>query len=126
MTTESCTKAKFTSKAYADQFIDEVRRKSDRDTNPAKAYKCPKCGLWHITSQGKKLYTNNSVAIVKQQQEIDYLRNSLYNIAEKKKQNEEKIASKKTEILMAFQYANRVTISEVEQLINELIQLCKA
>jgi len=46
-----CNKVSFGSQKFADEHIKRLQLKSDRDNIPVRSYKCPKCGLWHLTSK---------------------------------------------------------------------------
>ena len=46
-----CEKVAYGSKAFAENDIARIKNKSIRDTQPQRAYKCEKCGLWHLTSK---------------------------------------------------------------------------
>ncbi len=46
-----CTKVKFGSQGYAEYHITKHRKKNADKGLKARAYQCPKCNCWHITSQ---------------------------------------------------------------------------
>ena len=47
---EQCKKASFSSEAVADYYIEKLKRTSVRSKKPVRAYLCPKCFTWHLTS----------------------------------------------------------------------------
>jgi uncharacterized protein YlaI len=47
----SCKKTSFANEKFALEYIDKLSKTSVRRKNPTKAYLCPKCINWHLTSQ---------------------------------------------------------------------------
>lgn len=49
-----CTKESFVSKEFADQALELYNKKYDRNLGKklTNSYLCPKCGTWHLTSNG--------------------------------------------------------------------------
>ena len=50
-------KAKFHSRIEALKRIEEIRKTSNRNKIPKRAYYCGACGKWHITSRTKPIET---------------------------------------------------------------------
>ena len=49
MTTEHCKKSSFPNEKAAKDFIEVLRKKSNKPTIPEGYYQCPKCNNWHLT-----------------------------------------------------------------------------
>lgn len=48
----SCGKTRFTSRGAAERALDGIRRRGEkRDKKPQRAYACPRCNGWHLTSE---------------------------------------------------------------------------
>lgn len=46
-----CTKVKFSNEKFAVDYIEKLAKTSIRDTKPLRAYLCPYCTAWHLTSK---------------------------------------------------------------------------
>lgn len=46
-----CKKTRYSSEVFAMLDIARIRSKSNRDKVPVRAYKCPECKYWHLTSK---------------------------------------------------------------------------
>lgn len=46
-----CTKVKFSNEKFAIDYIEKLAKTSIRDTKPLRAYLCPYCTTWHLTSR---------------------------------------------------------------------------
>ena len=46
-----CTKVKFSNEKFAVDYIEKLAKTSIRDTKPLRAYLCPYCSTWHLTSR---------------------------------------------------------------------------
>ena len=46
-----CTKVKFSNEKFAVDYIEKLAKTSIRDTKPLRAYLCPYCTAWHLTSR---------------------------------------------------------------------------
>lgn len=46
-----CTKVTFATEEFANEHIARLKEKSNRKVVPTRAYKCDKCGSYHLTSQ---------------------------------------------------------------------------
>lgn len=49
-----CTKAKFSDEKQAQYYIDKLKNTSIREKKPIRAYLCPHCLSWHLTSKTEK------------------------------------------------------------------------
>lgn len=49
-----CTKTKFATEAQCDFYIKKLKDTSSRKVKPTRAYLCPHCTSWHLTSQTAK------------------------------------------------------------------------
>jgi hypothetical protein len=49
-----CTKVQYTSERFAMMDIDRIKKKSNRDKVPVRAYFCDICDFWHLTSTKDK------------------------------------------------------------------------
>ena len=79
---EHCKKASFSSEAVADYYIEKLKRTSVRSKKPVRAYLCPVCFTWHLTSLKKTTdiepYTD-VLKINRQQQQIEKLKKKCGN-----------------------------------------------
>jgi len=46
-----CTKVKFSNEKFAVDYIEKLAKTSIRDIKPLRAYLCPYCTAWHLTSR---------------------------------------------------------------------------
>lgn len=49
-----CKKVSFADESSANFYIHKLKRTSERKTVPIRAYLCPNCNCWHLTSQETK------------------------------------------------------------------------
>lgn len=49
-----CTKVKFSDEKQAKYYIDKLKNTSIREKKPIRAYLCPHCLSWHLTSKTEK------------------------------------------------------------------------
>ena len=56
-----CKKTKFATEAYAEDYIEKLRKTSKRERIPQSTYLCPNCHAWHLTSKKQRsVETENS------------------------------------------------------------------
>jgi len=65
---EFCPKTYFATEKDAEFYIDKLKQTSNRAKRPKRAYLCPDCFQWHLTSQDKDL-----PSIIKYRQKINEL-----------------------------------------------------
>ncbi len=82
----TCVKASFARKVDADWMIDKLVKTSKRARIPVRSYLCPKCHLWHITSQDRDDFKTFRETINMQ---IELITKMAAEITELKKQNHE-------------------------------------
>lgn len=46
-----CNKVKFSNEKFAIEYIEKLKSTSIRDVKPLRAYLCPYCTTWHLTSK---------------------------------------------------------------------------
>jgi hypothetical protein len=63
-----CTKTYFATEKDAEFYISKLKQTSTRGKIPKRAYLCPDCFQWHLTSQDKDI-----LAIIKYRQKINEL-----------------------------------------------------
>lgn len=51
MKTKECTKVKFVDEVAAEFYITKLKKTSMRKKTPLRAYLCPFCSSWHLTSR---------------------------------------------------------------------------
>ena len=56
-----CRKSKYASEQAAELDIARIKRLSKRERLPQRAYLCPQCSSWHITSQRHKASEENDL-----------------------------------------------------------------
>lgn len=52
-----CTKVKFASEKFAIEYVEKLQKTSVRESVPQRAYFCPYCLTWHLTSKESKEVT---------------------------------------------------------------------
>ena len=70
-----CKKACFSTEEMADYYIDKLKRTSKRQMKPLRAYLCPLCFTWHLTS----LKETTDFEISQQERQINNLRRKCEN-----------------------------------------------
>ena len=134
MDKKECKKVKFSTEKDAEFYLNKLKKTSSRKNIPTRAYLCPFCTSWHLTSresfENKKiLELQNQVELLKKEiskkkEEINLLEgknNKEYNLAiktdERIKKLNEKIAEKDKTI--------RRLRTDNSELITKLYQLSK-
>lgn len=59
-----CHKKAYLSKKEAKAVVKSIARHSRRDKKPKRAYQCPRCGNWHLTSMSIEEYRTNNQPIM--------------------------------------------------------------
>jgi hypothetical protein len=57
MKDEYCPKTYFLNEKEAQNYLDILKKTSNRDKIPRRAYLCPKCLTWHLTSKERDIDT---------------------------------------------------------------------
>jgi hypothetical protein len=90
----SCTKTYFSDEKQALFYIDKLRKTSVRNDVPIRAYLCPKCLLWHLTSKEPTFTINQS----DHEKEILIYKNQIIELKKKNEELSETIRRKNFEI----------------------------
>lgn len=67
-----CKKVRFANEKFAQEYINKLSRTSNRERKPLRAYLCPFCLTWHLTSQIDRndQFTDDHKAELKKKNEI--------------------------------------------------------
>lgn len=79
----SCKKVKFSNEKFALDYIGKLRKTSVRDIVPARAYLCPECMSWHLTSKPDTTVENLSGIISGLRSELDQSRGLIMDLERK-------------------------------------------
>ena len=88
-----CKKASFASEAVAVYYIDKLKRTSEREIKPVRAYLCPECFTWHLTS----IKNTTDFDISRQEKEIERLKKKCGNYQQEIKKLNNFITKLKTQ-----------------------------
>jgi hypothetical protein len=62
---DKCKKTKYCSKVAAELDIAKIKRISTQEKIPQRAYRCNKCGCWHLTSKPASFYWHGKLIEIK-------------------------------------------------------------
>lgn len=79
---DKCKKASFINERLADEYIKKLKKTSNRSVKPHRAYLCPICFCWHLTSY----FDKEDMKLVYKEREIVNLKNKIASLESKIKE----------------------------------------
>lgn len=71
-----CGKVKFANESFANEYISILKKTSEREIKPVRAYLCPKCLLWHLTA----IESKEGMQLIYKDREIKNLKDKVENL----------------------------------------------
>ena len=125
MEKKECSKVKFSSEKFADEYIEKIKKTSKREKKPTRSYFCKNCISWHLTSAQPKSVGAITQELKKERElvlqltaKIDRINKERNSLVEKNKEKDKQIESAKVyaeNLKLSMQGNNKRHIEKIEK-----------